>query len=170
VVFAQNLRLNAYNHFIKKADLIHGVFHFCNSGERLVALRTLPKPEMNIDEDWQCMSSVGRRNQKDDEGVCKTSDLELCGKAANNNFLAENVNSIEVTCSVFICSCLPLRKVFCSPVVRRVSKHHGKISTELIKESVSVKKKKIKHILRQLQFYFIFTFCEPVPVFLLKNV
>lgn len=159
MVFAQNLRLDAYNHFIKKADLIHGVFHFCNSGERLVALRTLPKPEMNIDEDWQCMSSVGRRNQKDDEGVCKTSDLELCGKAANNNFLAENMNSIEVTCSVFICSCLPLRKVFCSPVVRRVSKHYGKISTELIKESCFCEKKKDKvHIEATAIFFLLFLF------------
>lgn len=47
---------------------------------------------MNNDEDWQRMSSVGRWNQKDDEGVCETAGLELFGKAASNNFVAENVN------------------------------------------------------------------------------
>lgn len=72
VVFAQNLRLNAYNHFIKKADLILGVFHF-------VILEKIPentaKNRMNNDEDWQHMSSVGRWNQKDNEGVCESADL-----------------------------------------------------------------------------------------------
>lgn len=97
------------NNFIKKAELEWQV-PFCNT-QILVALRTLSKKELSVNEDQQCISSVGEVKPERWWRSLWSCKSWVVLKSSQYNLLAETVNSIEIICNLFLYSCLPLGKL-----------------------------------------------------------